>query len=393
MVSTLLLIIIYFSFISLGLPDSLLGASWPMMHLSIGFDVSSLGLISLTISLGTVISSLSYSRLQRRFRTEQITICSVTMTALALYAFSFLLNRFTVFPIALLLGLGAGCVDAGLNFYVALHYKARHMSFLHAFWGLGTTFGPAVLSIFFASGRTWNDAYLIMATVQSIIVLMLAASLPLWKRNEGTSIKKDGENAGASRKDYSIADTLRMRGAWVALLSFFLYCAIESTMLNWSASFAVYSKGLSESDGAKIATFIYWGITIGRLLTGLVNEKTGDRFMIALGILIAISGGFILFFSSSFSSVAIAIFLTGLGFAPIYPSMIHQTARLFGAEGAARIMGIEMASAYVGSSLTPFFFGLLSRITGTGILPLLLIAFMLLEAGAALIKRKMFFAP
>lgn len=388
MASTLLLIIIYISFISLGLPDSLLGASWPMMHISLGFDRSNLGFISLTISLGTVISSLFYSRLSSRFKTEKITTVSVLMTAISLFLFAFAANAYTVFPIALLLGLGAGSVDAGLNFYVALHYKARHMSWLHAFWGLGTTFGPSVLALFFASGRVWNDAYLMMAIIQSLIVLMLLLSFPLWRKNEDKSIKVMTNEP--EKRDYSIKSALGMKGAPIALLAFFLYCAIESTLLNWGASFTVFSKGLTESEGAQIASFAYWGITIGRFLTGLINEKTGDRFMIALGLSITLIGGILLLFSPTFITIAVSIFLIGMGFAPIYPSMIHQTTRLFGAEGAAKIMGLEMASAYIGSSLTPFLFGLITRLTGQGILPVMVIIFTFLEILVAMAKRRLY---
>ena len=391
MVSTLLLIVIYISFISLGLPDSLLGASWPMMHLSLGFDVSNLGYISFTICIGTVISSLLYSRLSSRFRTEKITTVSVMMTALALFLFAFAANIYTIFPIALLLGLGAGSVDAGLNYYVALHYKARHMSWLHAFWGLGTTFGPTVLALFFAQGRTWNDAYLIMAIVQSLIVLMLLLSFPLWKKNEKNSIKREQPE----KKEREIPakgkkGVLRLKGAKLVLLSFFLYCAIESTMLNWSASFTVFAKALTESQGAQIASFIYWGMTIGRLLTGVFNEKTGDRFMITLGLVISLIGGIMLVFSTSFTLIALSIFLIGLGFAPVYPSLLHQTPSLFGMDDSQKIMGLEMSSAYIGSSLTPFTFGLVTRITGSGILPVVLIVFVLLELLVAFLKRSLY---
>lgn len=391
MVSTLLLIVIYISFISLGLPDSLLGASWPMMHLSLGFDVSNLGYISFTICIGTVISSLLYSKLSSRFRTEKITTVSVMMTALALFLFAFAANIYTIFPIALLLGLGAGSVDAGLNYYVALHYKARHMSWLHAFWGLGTTFGPTVLALFFAQGRTWNDAYLIMAIVQSLIVLMLLLSFPLWKKNEKNSIKREQPE----KKEREIPakgkkGVLRLKGAKLVLLSFFLYCAIESTMLNWSASFTVFAKALTESQGAQIASFIYWGMTIGRLLTGVFNEKTGDRFMITLGLVISLIGGIMLVFSTSFTLIALSIFLIGLGFAPVYPSLLHQTPSLFGMDDSQKIMGLEMSSAYIGSSLTPFTFGLVTRITGSGILPVVLIVFVLLELLVAFLKRSLY---
>lgn len=391
MVSTLLLIVIYISFISLGLPDSLLGASWPMMHLSLGFDVSNLGYISFTICIGTVISSLLYSKLSSRFRTEKITTVSVMMTALSLFLFAFAANIYTIFPIALLLGLGAGSVDAGLNYYVALHYKARHMSWLHAFWGLGTTFGPTVLALFFAQGRTWNDAYLIMAIVQSLIVLMLLLSFPLWKKNEKNSIKREQpekkEREGSAKEKKG---ALRLKGAKIVLLSFFLYCAIESTMLNWSASFTVFAKALTESQGAQIASFIYWGMTIGRLLTGVFNEKTGDRFMITLGLVISLIGGIMLVFSTSFTLIALSIFLIGLGFAPVYPSLLHQTPSLFGMDDSQKIMGLEMSSAYIGSSLTPFTFGLVTRITGSGILPAVLIVFVLLELLVAFLKRSLY---
>lgn len=391
MVSTLLLIVIYISFISLGLPDSLLGASWPMMHLSLGFDVSNLGYISFTICIGTVISSLLYSKLSSRFRTEKITTVSVMMTALALFLFAFAANIYTIFPIALLLGLGAGSVDAGLNYYVALHYKARHMSWLHAFWGLGTTFGPTVLALFFAQGRTWNDAYLIMAIVQSLIVLMLLLSFPLWKKNEKNSIKREQPE----KKEREIPakgkkGVLRLKGAKLVLLSFFLYCAIESTMLNWSASFTVFAKALTESQGAQIASFIYWGMTIGRLLTGVFNEKTGDRFMITLGLVISLIGGIMLVFSTSFTLIALSIFLIGLGFAPVYPSLLHQTPSIFGMDDSQKIMGLEMSSAYIGSSLTPFTFGLVTRITGSGILPAVLIVFVLFELLIAFLKRSLY---
>lgn len=390
MVSTLLLIVIYISFISLGLPDSLLGASWPMMHLSLGFDVSNLGYISFTICIGTVISSLLYSKLSSRFRTEKITTVSVMMTALSLFFFAFAANTYTIFPIALLLGLGAGSVDAGLNYYVALHYKARHMSWLHAFWGLGTTFGPTVLALFFAQGRTWNDAYLIMAIVQSLIVLMLLLSFPLWKKNEKNSIKREQPEKKEREIPAKKKGVLRLKGAKIVLLSFFLYCAIESTMLNWSASFTVFAKALTESQGAQIASFIYWGMTIGRLLTGVFNEKTGDRFMITLGLVISLIGGIMLVFSTSFALIALSIFLIGLGFAPVYPSLLHQTPSIFGMDGSQKIMGLEMSSAYIGSSLTPFTFGLVTRITGSGILPAVLIVFVLLELLVAFLKRSLY---
>ena len=227
-----------------------------------------------------------------------------------------------------------------------------------------------------------------MAIIQSLIVLMLLLSFPLWRKNEDKSIKVMTNEP--EKRDYSIKSALGMKGAPIALLAFFLYCAIESTLLNWGASFTVFSQGLTESEGAQIASFAYWGITIGRFLTGLINEKTGDRFMIALGLSITLIGGILLLFSPTFITIAVSIFLIGMGFAPIYPSMIHQTTRLFGAEGAAKIMGLEMASAYIGSSLTPFLFGLITRLTGQGILPVMVIIFTFLEILVAMAKRRLY---
>ena len=390
MVSALLLIVIYISFISLGLPDSLLGASWPMMHQSLGFDTSSLGYISFTICIGTVISSLSYSKLSSRFRTEQITLASVLLTALSLFSFAFLADKYTVFPIALALGIGAGSVDAGLNYYVALHYKARHMSWLHAFWGLGTTFGPTVLALFFSQGKSWNDAYFIMGVVQSLIVLILLLTFPLWKKNEKNSLRSESHNDTRTENADTKKGVLRIKGAKLVLLSFFLYCAIESTMLNWSASFTVFAKSLTESQGAQIASFIYWGMTIGRLLTGIFNEKTGDRFMISVGLILSLTGAILLIISTSFSMIAVSIFLIGLGFAPVYPSLLHQTPAIFGMDDSQKIMGYEMSSAYIGSSLTPFLFGLFTRVTGVGILPLVLLIFVGFEIIVAMLKRRLY---
>ncbi len=387
MASALLLVVIYFAFISLGLPDSLLGASWPMMHISLGFDISSLGYISLTICAGTVISSILYSKISAKARTEHITIVSVLLTALALYAFAFLSNSYTVFPIALVLGIGAGSVDAGLNYYVALHYKARHMSWLHAFWGVGTTFGPTVLAAFFAIGKRWNDAYFLMALIQSLIVIMLLLSLPLWKKNDKKSVKVEEKR---EKQSITLKDALMLKGALLALLSFFLYCSIEATVLNWSSSFAVFAKGLTETEGARITSLAYWGITIGRFITGLVNEKTGDRVMVASGLAVSAAGAIMLLSSSAFTSIGLSIFLIGLGFAPVYPSLLHQTLALFEPEGAKRIMGLEMASAYIGSSITPFTFGLITRTAGQSILPFALILFLSLEILVAALKRRVY---
>ena len=388
--TSLLLAIIYISFISLGLPDALLGAAWPSIYPEFGIPVSYAGIISMIIAAGTIVSSLQSDRLTLRLGTGKVTAISVAVTAVALFGFSVSSSFWMLCLWAVPYGLGAGSVDAGLNYYVALHYKARHMSWLHAFWGLGTTFGPTVLALFFSQGKSWNDAYFIMGVVQSLIVLILLLSFPLWKKNEKNSLRSESHNDTRTENADTKKGVLRIKGAKLVLLSFFLYCAIESTMLNWSASFTVFAKSLTESQGAQIASFIYWGMTIGRLLTGIFNEKTGDRFMISVGLILSLTGAILLIISTSFSMIAVSIFLIGLGFARVYPSLLHQTPAIFGMDDSQKIMGYEMSSAYIGSSLTPFLFGLFTRVTGVGILPLVLLIFVGFETIVAMLKRRLY---
>ena len=313
MVSTLLLIVIYISFISLGLPDSLLGASWPMMHLSLGFDVSNLGYISFTICIGTVISSLLYSKLSSRFRTEKITTVSVMMTALSLFFFAFAANTYTIFPIALLLGLGAGSVDAGLNYYVALHYKARHMSWLHAFWGLGTTIGPFLLSFLLSRGYGWHEGYRVLGTMQLIVCIMLFATLPLWK----IAGKADNAEQSSSLPENN---SFCRKAVIPAIIGFFGYCSMENTAMIWSATFLVETRGFSESLAAISAGVLFWGMTAGRLFSGIVSDRLGDRKMLLIGETASLIAILLIAFMPARLSV-IALFLLGFGFGPIYPAI------------------------------------------------------------------------
>ena len=343
MFSLLLAAIIYIAFISLGLPDSMLGAAWPMMYADLNVPISYAGFISMTVCGGTVVSSIMYSRLARRIPTGIVTAVSVAMTALALMGFSFASSFPMIIALAVILGLGAGAVDAGLNNYVAIHFKARAMSFLHASWGIGTTVGPFLLSYLISIGLGWQEGYRILSTVQFIICIMLFASLPLWKK---------AENAEKGDTTAPVPEYRRFcKGAVIpAILAFFAYCSMENTAMIWSATFLVEARGFSEGLAAVSAGVLFWGMTAGRLFSGFISDRLGDRKMLAIGETASLIAILLIAFIPGKLSVA-ALFLLGFGFGPIYPSMIHQTPEYFGVERSSEIMGLEMASAYVGSML------------------------------------------
>ena len=382
MATLALVIIIYIAFISLGLPDSMLGAAWPVMYLDFNVPISSAGYISMIVCLGTVISSINYSRISKRFSTGTITAVSVVMTALALLGFSFV----SVFPLilllALVLGLGAGAVDAGLNNYVALHFKARAMCFLHAFWGLGTIVGPFLLSYIFSRNLSWRLGYLTIGSVQLCVSILLFATLFLWKGEKKSERRTEGKSNSLTQKS-----VLKKPGAIATLIGFFSYCSMENTAMLWSATFLVSSRGFSESFAAQSAGLLFWGMTIGRIISGIISERMGDRKMIAIGeAFIAISIVLTLTIPEQFSPIA--LFLLGLGFGPIYPSMIHQTPEYFGEEGSSAIIGLEMASAYVGSMFMPPIFGAIGRATSMAVFPLFLLFFLAVNIIAVETKRR-----
>ena len=380
MFSLLLAAIIYIAFISLGLPDSMLGAAWPMMYADLNVPISYAGFISMTVCGGTVVSSIMYSRLARRIPTGIVTAVSVAMTALALMGFSFASSFPMIIALAVILGLGAGAVDAGLNNYVAIHFKARAMSFLHASWGIGTTVGPFLLSYLISIGLGWQEGYRILSTVQFIICIMLFASLPLWKK---------AENAEKGDTTAPVPEYRRFcKGAVIpAILAFFAYCSMENTAMIWSATFLVEARGFSEGLAAVSAGVLFWGMTAGRLFSGFISDRLGDRKMLAIGETASLIAILLIAFIPGKLSVA-ALFLLGFGFGPIYPSMIHQTPEYFGVERSSEIMGLEMASAYVGSMFMPPVFGLIGRRISMDVFPLFALFFLILHTVAIIIKRR-----
>lgn len=367
---SLLLALIYVAFISLGLPDSLLGSGWPAIHNDLQVPVSYMGMISMIISGGTIVSSLMSFKLTRKLGTRVVTVVSVFLTAVALLGFSLSSQFWMLIAFAVPYGLGAGAIDAALNNYVALHYSSKHMSWLHCFWGVGTIVSPFVMS-YALTNSTWNTGYRIIGFVQLGIGLLLLITLPVWKANE--------QNVEGNSKSIGITGALKIKGVPTLLIGFFAYCAAEATAMGWASTYLVEVRGVSTERAALFASLFYIGLTIGRFLGGFFMNKLGDRKMILLGACILACGIFLLLLPTGNTTVPLAGFIIiGFGCAPIYPCIIHSTPHNFGPENSGAIIGIQMASAYVGSTFMPPLFGLLGHAISFKILPVYLLAFVLL---------------
>ena len=365
---SLLLAIIFISFISLGLPDALLGAAWPTMHLDLGVSVSLAGGISLTIAIGTVISSLLSDRLTRWLGAGKVTAISVGMTAVALLGFSVSSEYWHLILFAIPYGLGAGSVDASLNNYVALHYASRHMSWLHCMWGLGASVGPYIMGYALSGGMRWNTGYRVIGIFQVVLTAVLLLSLPLWKkRPEDTP-----DENGTPRAPLTLKQIIAIPGAKEVLLAFFCYCAAEQTAILWGSTYHVEHNGLDRDIAASLASLFLMGITIGRFASGFLTYKLNDTNMIRLGQGIMMLGILIMVLPlGAYASMA-GLLLIGLGCAPIYPCIIHSTPDHFGAENSQAIIGVQMASAYVGICVMPPLFGLIANYISVSLLGLYL---------------------
>lgn len=368
MFSFFLLVVIYLAFISLGLPDSMLGAAWPVMYQNLEVPVSWAGFISITICLGTTVSSLIYAKLTDKFTTWFITTISIALTAAALFIFSIAPSFLILILAAIILGLGAGAVDAGLNNFVALHYKARAMNFLHAFWGVGTLVGPFMLSFYFAHDLSWRSGYTTISSIQAIICVIVLISRTLWKKAGDTTITQNGSKPELKQPAVTLSSALKRPGAKAAMLGFFSYCSFEQSSMLWASTYMVNVKGASESHAALYAGLLFWGITAGRIVSGLIANKINGKPLIRIAqALIFI--GLLLVLLAPPSAAPIALFFLGFGFGPIYPTMMHQTPEFFGAELSAKIMGLEMSAAYIGSALMPALFGVIGRNISMSLFP------------------------
>ena len=370
----LLLAIIYLAFISLGLPDGLLGAAWPTMYQEFAVPVSYAGAVSMIISFGTILSSLQSDRLTRRLGTGKVTAISVGMTAAALFGFSFSHSFVAVCLWAIPYGLGAGSVDASLNNYVALHYESRHMSWLHCMWGIGATLGPYVMGYALTGGKGWNAGYRYIGIMQVVLTAILVFSLPLW-------VKRKEEGTGGTEveaKALSIREVLKIRGAKEVLFCFFCYSAIESTAGLWASSYLNLQKGIPAETAASYAGMFYLGITIGRALSGFITMKLNDVQMIRMGQCIIALGIIVVFLPGNAVVSLVGLVLIGLGCAPVYPCIIHSTPAHFGEDKSQAVIGIQMASAYVGSCLMPPVFGLIANNISVALFPVYLVVILMI---------------
>lgn len=374
---SLLLACIYLAFISLGLPDSLLGSVWPIVHQELQVPVSWSGYIFMTISAGTVISSLQSDRLTKRFGPGVITSISIALSAVSLLGFSFSHSFLSLCLWAVPYGLAAGSVDAALNNYVALHFKSRHMSWLHCMWGVGASTGPLIMSAALTHTHLWNNGYRITGLIQLTLGLVLFLSLPLWRSNAKAQ-EDQGENPGPTQP-IPLREVIRIKGAKEIMLSFLCYCAMEQTVGLWASSYLVFARGVPEVTAARFASFFYIGITTGRAINGFLTFRLSDRALIHLGQGIVLGGILLLALPLSKELALTGFIAIGLGCAPIYPCIIHSTPAHFGKERSQAMVGVQMASAYIGTTIMPPAFGFLSRTIGISFLPFFLLLILFLQ--------------
>ncbi|MDO5661922.1 MAG: MFS transporter [Brachybacterium sp.] len=393
---SLLLAIIYIAFISLGLPDSLIGAGWPAMHGDLGVPVAFAGILTMIIAGGTILSSLASERLTRRFGAGPVTAISVGATAAALVGFSTSDAFWMLCLWAIPFGLGAGAVDAALNNYVALHYAARHMNWLHACWGVGASISPFIMSYTLTAQLGWSSAFLIVGVLQATFTLVLLMSLPLWGRVDASRgpaghVEDDEVGgqvpaAGQGSSHVPLTRALRIPGVVLILLAFFAYCSLESTTILWAATYLVDARGVSAATAAAFASLFLLGITAGRFLAGFFADRFGDRALIRGGFLTVGVAALLMVLPVETTVPALAgLVLAGLGSAPIYPAIIHSTPVNFGRRNSQAIIGIQMAAAYTGSTLAPPVFGVISAWIGMWIFPLYLL--LLAVIGLAMSER------
>lgn len=383
-IATWFLIIIYLAFISLGLPDSLLGSAWPAMWPGMGASVGSAGILSMVVAAGTIVSSLASGSIVQRLGTGKVTLISCILTAGALLGFSMAPSMIWLVIFAIPLGLGGGSVDAALNHYVAQNYEAHHMNWLHCFWGVGATLGPIIMSFYIANHHSWRSGYAAVSAIQFLLVIILFITLPLWKRiSASREIARSTSSLQPPGQDDSVliqpeenpsTNILRIQGVKQTLVSFLFYCGVESTAGLWGASYLVGAREISAETAALWISLYYGGITIGRFITGFITLHIHNRVLIRCGQIVAIAGGLMLLFPNP-SLILTGLILIGLGLAPIFPGLLHETPSRFGRKHAAKLMGYQMAVAYTGTTCLPPLFGLIAEQTSIALFPYVVLAF------------------
>ncbi len=372
---SLLLALIYICFISLGLPDSLLGSAWPVLHAEISVPVSYAGIISVTITVGTILSSFFSNKLLHKFGAGLVTAISVTTTALCLFGFSISTQFWMLILWAIPFGLGAGGVDAILNNYVALHFKAQHMSWLHCMWGVGASISPYIMSFALVKLENWSGGYLIVSIIQAVLSAIIFISIPLWKK-----VSKDNDDTPKLKesKALSFREIFAIKGAIPCFLMFFSYCALEVTASLWASTYLVQNWDFSPETAAGYASMFYIGVTLGRFINGFLAMKLGDKFLIRMGTIVIAVGIALLFVPFHFMFALIGFIVIGLGCAPVYPCIIHMTPDVFGRDKSQAMIGVQMAFAYIGILAMPPLFGVIADFFSISLLPIFLAIFLVL---------------
>lgn len=378
--ATLLLIVIYIAFIGLGVPDSLFGTAWPAIYTDLNLPVSWASIVTIIVSCGTITSSLLSSWLISRFGTGKITAVSTLMTALALLGFSCSDSMLWLCLCAIPLGLGAGSIDTALNNYVALHYKASHMNFLHCFYGIGVSLSPYLMSLALSKG-TWEGGYRAVFWFQLAIAALTALALPLWKKVRHA---QNGEEEEETPRVLSFPALMKMPKVRMACLVFIGYCALEYTCGTWGSTFLVNAKGAAADTAARMVTFYYVGLALGRFLSGVLAGRLHSRQLVKIGQMILLAAVSSLFLPLPFAFCSVSLFFIGLGNGPIFPNMLHLTPELFGKDLSQAVIGAEMATSYIGVLLAPALFGLIAQNITAALFPVyLLVLYALMITGTA----------
>ena len=378
--ATLLLIVIYIAFIGLGVPDSLFGTAWPAIYTDLNLPVSWASIVTIIVSCGTITSSLLSSWLISRFGTGKITAVSTLMTALALLGFSCSDSMLWLCLCAIPLGLGAGSIDTALNNYVALHYKASHMNFLHCFYGIGVSLSPYLMSLALSKG-TWEGGYRAVFWFQLAIAALTALALPLWKKVRHA---QNGEEAEETPRVLSFPALMKMPKVRMACLVFIGYCALEYTCGTWGSTFLVNAKGAAADTAARMVTFYYVGLALGRFLSGVLAGRLHSRQLVKIGQMILLAAVVSLFLPLPFAFCSVSLFFIGLGNGPIFPNMLHLTPELFGKDLSQAVIVAEMATSYIGVLLAPALFGLIAQNVTAALFPVyLLVLYALMITGTA----------
>ncbi len=373
---SLLLAIIYLTFISLGLPDAVLGSAWPLMRTEFAVPIDYAGYIQMIIALGTIISSFFSGKTIAKLGTAKLTLTSVAATAIALFGFSFSTEYWHLILWAIPYGLGAGGVDSALNNYAALYYSSKHMSWLHAMWGIGASTGPLIMTFALCNQGSWQSGYRIIGVAQVFLTALILFSLPLWGRQSDNS--KSNQLQSDEQNNISIIKVMKLPGFWYIIISFFSYYALETTAGLWISSYLVYAEGLPKDVSAGWASIFYMGITLGRIINGFFTYKFNNTQLIRAGSAIAGVGIISIMLPFGATGSAVGFILMGLGFAPIFPCIIHNTPYFFGENNSQAVVGVEMAFSAVGSLIMPTLFGIIAERLTIKLLPFYLAFFLIL---------------